>query len=200
VRIAADGEVLARGAGVFAGYHRAADNADAFVDGFFRTGDLGELDDQGRLRLFGRCKDVVVTSAGKTVAPGPWENWVEQDPLVAHAVLVGDSQPYLGAVLLLDPDELSAWAQHPGNPDKVPTLAPDDTIVELTSARLRARLEATVRAANARFSRAEQAQRFTVALADLSESGGLLTPTMKLKRNELLSRAEALVRSLYPRT
>jgi long-chain acyl-CoA synthetase len=199
VRISADGEVLARGAGVFAGYHRAADNTDAFIDGFFRTGDLGELDDQGRLRLFGRCKDVVVTSGGKTVAPGPWENWVEQDPLVAHAVLVGDSQPYLGAVLLLDPEELHTWAQHPGNADKVPTLAPDGSIIEITSARLRARLEATVRAANARFSRAEQAQRFALALADLSEGSGLLTPTMKLKRNELLRRAEALVRSLYPR-
>jgi long-chain acyl-CoA synthetase len=143
---------------------------------------------------------VVVTSGGKTVAPGPWENWVEQDPLVAHAVLVGDSQPYLGAVLLLDPDELTTWAQHPGNADKMPTLAPDGSIIELTSARLRARLEATVRAANARFSRAEQAQRFALALADLSEASGLLTPTMKLKRNELLRRAESLVRSLYPRS
>jgi long-chain acyl-CoA synthetase len=198
VRISADGEVLARGAGVFAGYHRAADNTDAFVDGFFRTGDLGELDDQGRLRLFGRCKDVVVTSGGKTVAPGPWENWVEQDPLVAHAVLVGDSQPYLGAVLLLDPDELHVWAGHSGDA-AVPVPGPDGSIIEVTSARLRARLEATVQAANARFSRAEQAQRFALALADLSEGSGLLTPTMKLKRNELLARAETLVRSLYPR-
>lgn len=197
VRISADGEVLARGAGVFAGYYRASDNTDAFVDGFFRTGDLGELDDQGRLRLFGRCKDVVVTSGGKTVAPGPWENWVEQDPLIAHAVLVGEAQPYLSAVLLLDPEELHTWAQHPGNSDKVPVPAPDGSIIELTSARLRARLEATVRAANAHFSRAEQAQRFVLAVADLSEASGLLTPTMKLKRGELLARAKAVIDGLY---
>ncbi|MEO6943839.1 MAG: AMP-binding protein, partial [Lacisediminihabitans sp.] len=111
VRISDAGEVLARGIGVFEGYRNPKHNLGAFVDGFFRTGDLGHLDEQGRLILRGRLKDVIVTSNGKTIVPTVWGNAVASDPLVSHAVMVGEGRPYLSALLVLDPEEVELWAR-----------------------------------------------------------------------------------------
>ncbi len=116
LRISEEGEVLARGAGVFVGYRAAAADAEAFVDGWFRTGDLGTLDEAGRLTLRGRLKDVIVTSGGKTVSPADWEAGMEADPLVAHAVMVGEGKPYLGGLVLLDPESVQAWPRGRATP------------------------------------------------------------------------------------
>lgn len=193
VRISDEGEVLARGIGVFGGYRNPAHDEGAFVDGFFRTGDLGRLDDQGRLILDGRLKDVIVTSNGKTIVPTRWESAVEADPLVSHAVMVGEGKPYLSALLVLDPEQTLAWADAQGT--RIPAVTQPD-IREITDPALRAHLQHAVDSANALVARSEQVRRFSVVFADL-EDRGLVTPTMKLKRSVVLDRAGATVEDLY---
>lgn len=193
VRISDAGEVLARGVGVFSGYRNPTHNEDAFVDGFFRTGDLGRLDAHGRLILEGRLKDVIVTSNGKTVVPTRWESTVESSPLVSHAVMVGEGKPYLSALLVLDPVETLAWAAARGT--SIP-LDPVPDIRAVTDPALRAHLQSTVDAANALVARSEQVRRFSLVFADLDDRG-LVTPTMKIKRSVVLDRAADTVENLY---
>jgi long-chain acyl-CoA synthetase len=198
VRIADDGEVLARGTGVSPGYRNPASDADAFVDGFFRTGDLGSLDAAGRLTLHGRVKDVIVTSGGKTVSPEDWERYVERDPMVAHAMVVGEGKPYLGGLVLLDPESVAAWAGRHGIVDLGPLQLPSGGgAVEVHDSRLVAAIGAVVAAANARFSASEQVRRFALVLADLNEAGGAVTPTMKLKRAAITEQVRDIVDRLY---
>jgi long-chain acyl-CoA synthetase len=189
VRIAEDGEILARGVGVFAGYRNPEHTAAAFVDGYFRTGDLGHLDGAGHLVLDGRVKDVIVTSGGKTVVPHGWEHTVELDPLVAHAIMVGEGRPYLSALLILDPDHWRQWRT--GS-----TAEPASALAAVDDPRLRAHLQKVVDAANARVSRAEQVRRFSLVLADLDDTR-LVTPTMKIKRRALLEQGADVLASLY---
>lgn len=198
VRISDQGEVLARGVGVFAGYRKPSDNAEAFTDGFFRTGDLGALDEAGRLSLTGRLKDVIVTAGGKTVSPAIWEGYVEGDPLVAHAVMVGEGKPYLGGLVLLDPESLAAWAEREGITELTRLRLPDDGgALQIDDARLLAVIGNAVSAANAKIARSERVRRFVLLLTDLSESGGVVTPTMKLKRAAFAERTQHIVDTLY---
>ncbi|HSK34615.1 MAG TPA: AMP-dependent synthetase/ligase [Propionicimonas sp.] len=198
VRISPEGEVLARGVGVFAGYRNAEEDADAFTDGFFRTGDLGELDTSGRLTLLGRCKDVIVTSGGKNISPAAWEGSVEQNPLVAHAVLIGEGKPYLGGLILLDPESVNAWAEREGLASSVRLTAPvDGGLVQVDDSHLLAAVGRAVQAANTQLARSEQVRRFSLLIADLTEKGGMVTPTLKLKRAALLARGHDIVESLY---
>lgn len=201
VRISDEGEVLARGVGVFAGYRRESDDAEAFVDGFFRTGDLGELDHLGRLTLKGRIKDVIVTAGGKTISPAIWEGYVEGDPLVAHAVMVGEGKPYLGGLVLLDPETLAAWAEREGIADLKGLRIPEDGgAVQIDDVRLLAVIGQAVSAANAKIARSEQVRRFVLLLTDLTEANGFVTPTMKLKRGAFTERARHIVDGLYADT
>lgn len=174
VRISDDGEVLARGVGVFAGYRDPSDDTGAFVDGFFRTGDLGRLDDHGRLVLEGRLKDVVTTSHGKTVTPARWEAAIEQHPLVASAITVGEGRPYLTALIVLDPD-----------------AAPPADEREREAV-----IQRAVDEANALVSRSEQVRRFALVTAD-AEDREVVTPTLKIRRRELLHRESDTVDALY---
>ena len=200
VRISPEGEVLARGIGVCDGYRDPAHTAAAFVDGFFRTGDLGSLDERGRLTLSGRLKDVIVTSTGKTVAPMSWENVVAAHPLVSHAIVVGEGRPYLSALLVLDPEEWADWAERAGA--EAHGAAPGE-FSEVTDELLRAELAETIDRANALVSRSEQVKRVTFVLADLSDTK-LITPTLKIKRGVALERGAELVEAAYavpaPRT
>nr|WP_201470727.1 AMP-dependent synthetase/ligase [Microbacterium hydrocarbonoxydans] len=193
VRISDGGEVLARGVGVFSGYRNPAHDEGAFIDGFFRTGDLGRLDERGRLVLEGRLKDVIVTSNGKTIVPTRWESTVEADPLVSHAVMVGEGKPYLSALLVLDPEQTLAWADAEGV--SIPLIVETD-IRAVTDPTLHAHLQRAVDAANALVARSEQVRRFSVVFADLDDRG-LVTPTMKLKRSVVLDRAAVTVEDLY---
>lgn len=193
VRISDQGEVLAKGVGVFAGYRDDRHDDDAFVDGFFRTGDLGRFDEGGRLVLEGRLKDVVTTSNGKTVVPARWEGAVEADPLVQHAVVVGDDRPYLSALLILDAEQAAGWAASTGVQLDVRTPA---SLRPVDEPRLVARLQRVVDEANALVARSEQVRRFTLVLADLDDRD-LVTPTMKIKRREVLSRAADTIETLY---
>lgn len=193
VRIGDDGEILARGVGVFDGYRDPAHDHDAFVDGFFRTGDLGRLDDRGDLILEGRVKDVIVTSNGKTIVPVRWESAVESDPLVSYAVMVGEGKPYLSALLVLDPEQARTRADAGSTG---PRSSSDPGIREVDDPTVRAHLQLVVESANALVARSEQVRRFTVVLADLDDRE-LVTPTMKLKRSVMLGRAASAIEDLY---
>ena len=202
LRISDDGEVLARGVGVSPGYLDPTHDADAFVDGWFRTGDLGSLDADGRLTLSGRSKNLIVTASGKNVAPEPWEETAGASALVAQAVVGGEGQPYLGAILLLDAVETAAWARRRNRPElaaSVEAAAAQATAggVRIDDEALRARVQRVVDRANAGVSRAEQVRRFEMVVADVTDAAGTFTPTLKLRREAFLAAASAHVGALY---
>lgn len=191
IRVAADGEVLVKGIGIFRGYHRNdAANAEAFADGFFRTGDLGELDEDGFLTITGRKKDLLVTAGGKNVAPGPLEEKLRESRLVSQAVVVGEGRPFVGALLTLDPDGLAAWCRA----RKTAVLTPAQAAA---SPQVLAELQGAVDAANELVSRAEGIRKFRVLDTDFTVESGLLTPSLKLKRASVLEAYADDVEGLY---
>ncbi|MFJ2146460.1 long-chain fatty acid--CoA ligase [Arthrobacter sp. MYb214] len=198
VRISDDGEVLAQGIGVFAGYTNPDDNADAFTDGFFRTGDLGSLDNLGRITLKGRIKDVIVTAGGKTISPSIWEGYVETEPLIAHAVMVGEGKPFLGCLVLIDPEAVKQWASSQGITD-ASLFQPrtEGSIDRIRNGLLFQVVLDSVSSANKRVARSEQVKEFLMLSTDLGENSELLTPTLKLKRSKFLERANGFVNELY---
>ncbi len=193
VRISDDGEVLAQGIGVFEGYRDPEHNIGAFVDGYFRTGDLGVLDADGRLTLNGRLKDVIVTASGKTVVPTVWEGAVAAHPLISYAVMVGEGKPYLSAILLLDEEALTAWARSAGAENRTFDTT---SFSEITNSRLREELQCAVDTANALVARSEQVRRFAPVAVNPVDST-LITPTMKIKRRIVFERGAHVVGNLY---
>lgn len=192
VRIDEGGEVLVRGPGVFAGYTDAEETAAAFDGDWLRTGDLGVLDDSGRLTVTGRMKDVVVTSGGKTINPAAWEREVEAHPAVGHAVVLGDGLAHPTAMILLDHEALPAWAQKTMPAWQIPQAA--GHLIEITEEAVRESIHRAVEAANARVPGPEQLRSFTVLLPDAADLARLLTPTQKLKRSALAEQIAHLLR------
>lgn len=193
VRIAEDGEVLVKGIGVFRGYHGDATATDeAFVDGFFRTGDLGSLDDEGFLTITGRTKDLLVTAGGKNVAPGPLEDRINAHPLVGHAVVVGDGRPFVAALIDLDPEGLREWCEERGITDLEPAGAVDHPDV-------RAAVQGAVDEANTHVSQAESIRSFAVLNAGFSVESGHLTPSLKLRRAAVVADFGDEIEKLYRR-
>jgi long-chain acyl-CoA synthetase len=191
IRVAEDGEILVKGIGVFRGYHaNQAANAEAFVDGFFRTGDLGELDPQGFLTITGRKKDLLVTAGGKNVAPGPLEEKIRSHQLVGHAVVVGDGKPFISALLTLDPEGLANWCSERGLPSRtIQEAAGDQQVV--------AAVQDAVDQANLLVSKAESIRKFTLLDAEFTVESGHLTPSLKVKRNAVVRDFEAEIAKLY---
>ncbi|OEV07022.1 long-chain fatty acid--CoA ligase [Streptomyces nanshensis] len=193
VRIADDGEVLLRGAHVFGGYwdsHRQAAVPDAGDDGWFATGDIGTLDDEGYLTITGRKKDLIITSGGKNIAPAPLEDWLRAHPLVSQCLVVGDNRPYITALITLEPDGLAHWQQMHKKQD----LSPEQLAVD---GDLLANLQQAVDEANRMVSRAESIRRFVVLPRDFTEEGGHLTPSLKLKRAAIVRDYDAEIAELY---
>jgi long-chain acyl-CoA synthetase len=193
IRIAPDGEILARGPNVAArGYFkRPGDTADVFTpDGWFRTGDIGDLDAEGFLYLTDRKKDLIITSGGTNIAPQPIEQMLRQDSVIGDAMIYGDQRPYPTALVALDPDEVARFARQMG------LLATD--YAELTRhPRLRARVQAAVDRANAQLQSYAQVKRFAIIPGELTEAGGELTPTQKMKRTVVAAKYRALLEELY---
>ncbi len=191
IRVADDGEILVKGIGVFKGYHaNEAANAEAFVDGFFRTGDLGSLDAEGFLTITGRKKDILVTAGGKNVAPGPLEEKIREHQLVAQAVVVGDGRPFVSALVNLDPEGLANWC----SAQRIPVMGP----AEATSdARVREAVQGAVDQANLLVSKAESIRSFALLDADFTVESGHLTPSLKLKRAAVVRDFEAHINALY---
>lgn len=192
IAIAPDGEVLAKGAQVFVGYWNNPEaTAEVFDgDGWFHTGDIGEMDDDGFLRITGRKKDLIVTAAGKNVAPAVLEDVVRAHPLVSQAVVVGDARPYIAALLTVDEEALADWLQHQDRAGATVADLRDDE-------QLRAALQEGVDAANAMVSRAEQIKRFVVLPHDLSIEEDELTPTLKVRRRRVIEAYADEVEALY---
>ncbi|MGX1883637.1 AMP-dependent synthetase/ligase [Streptomyces sp. NPDC055287] len=196
VRIGDDGEVLLRGGQVFGGYWDRERQAPVDVrrgGGWFATGDLGTLDDDGYLTITGRKKDIIITSAGKNVAPAPLEDWLRAHPLVGQCLVLGDNRPYITALLTLEPDGLGHWRQMTKKQD-----VPLRELVEDED--LRAALQRAVDEANRLVSRAESIRRFAVLPVDFTEENGYLTPSLKLKRAAIVRDFGREIAALYGRT
>jgi long-chain acyl-CoA synthetase len=191
VRVADDGELLFRGGQVFAGYW---DNEDATRetlerDGWFHTGDVGEVDDEGFVRITGRKKEIIVTAGGKNVAPAVLEDRLRAHALVDQCIVVGDGQPFIAALVTLDPDAVSPWAQAHGKSGRTADLVDDPD--------LRAEIEAAVEDANKAVSKAESIRKFKVLADAWTEEGGQLTPSLKLKRNVVMRECKDEIVGLY---
>lgn len=190
VRIADDGEVLARGANVFPGYHadEPATRAALDDDGWLHTGDLGALDTDGYLRITGRKKDLIITSAGKNLTPSLSELAIQASRFVSRAVMVGDRRPHPVALITLDAEEVAGWASRAGLALTEPASS---------DPRVRALVQEAVDAANAQVSRPAMIRTFAVLDEDFSVADGLLTPSLKVRRRAVVERYAAVVEKLY---
>jgi long-chain acyl-CoA synthetase len=192
VRLGDDGELMFRGGQVFAGYWHDDAASSAAVDeaGWFRTGDLGEIDDEGFVRITGRKKEILVTAGGKNVAPAVLEDRVRAHALVSQALVVGDTRPFVAALITLDTEAAEAWMKNRGKSGKIADLVDD--------AELRAEIQQAIDEANAAVSRAEAIRKFAILPVDWTEQTGELTPTLKLKRSVVMSAFHDDVEGLYP--
>ncbi|MFJ2029251.1 AMP-dependent synthetase/ligase [Streptosporangium sp. NPDC087985] len=192
IGIGEDGEVLVKGRHVFQGYWNN-DEATAEVidaDGWFHTGDVGELDKDGYLRITGRKKELLVTAAGKNVAPAPMEDHIRAHPLVSQALVVGDDRPFVAALVTLDPEALEQWKTANGRTGS--------TLADLrTDPAILAEVQKAVDNANRSVSKAEQIKKFAVLDIDITEESGHLTPTLKIKRNIVMRDFAEQVDALY---
>ncbi|GAA2137639.1 AMP-dependent synthetase/ligase [Streptomyces synnematoformans] len=193
IRIAPDGEVLVRGGHLFSGYWDAAAGVtrlDTDAEGWFATGDLGELDADGYLTITGRKKDLIVTASGKNLAPAPLEDRLRAHPLVSQCLVVGDDRPYVAALVTLDPEGLRHWRMM-----RKREYVPAGDLVH--DPLLRADLQRAVDEANELVSRAESIRRFTVLPAEFTEAGGYVTPSMKLRRAAIVRDFGHVIDELY---
>ncbi len=194
VKIADDGEILLKGPVVFKGYWQNDEATEKTFDGeWFKTGDLGELDDTGHLRVTGRKKDLIVTAGGKNVSPGPMEDRIRSHPLVSQAVVIGDGRPFISVLVTLDEEAVGKWKAEHNVPEQT-------TVRELAAnAVLRAEIQDAVNAANELVSHAEAIKKFHILPRDLSEEEGEMTPTMKVKRNVVVDKFAREVEDMYHR-
>ncbi|ORB71925.1 AMP-dependent synthetase/ligase [Mycobacterium scrofulaceum] len=192
MRIAEDGELLVRGGVVFSGYWRNEQaTRDAFTDGWFKTGDLGALDEDGFLKITGRKKEIIVTAGGKNVAPAVLEDQLRAHALISQAMVVGDAKPFIGALITIDPEAFGAWKErnHKAAGASVAELATDPDLV--------AEVDAAVKHANQAVSHAESIRKFRILPVDFTEDTGELTPTMKVKRNVVAEKFAADIDWIY---
>ena len=192
IRIADDGEVLIKGGQVFRGYwnneQATADVLDA--DGWFATGDLGALDGDGFLSITGRKKEIIVTAAGKNVAPAVLEDRMRASALISQVMVVGDARPFIAALVTLDEESLPAWAATNGLEDlTIDELREHEKVV--------AEVDKSVAYANKMVSKAEAIKTYRILSSDFSIEGGELTPTLKVKRSVVASRHAGVIEDIY---
>ena len=178
IRISDEGELQVKGPNVFRGYHNLPEKtAEAFTaDGWLRTGDLAEIDDEGHIVITGRIKDIIITAGGKNVSPIPLEEEIAKCPIVEHCVVVGDQRPFIGALVTLDPESLALWLPAPG----LSTETPVDRLA--TNAAVREEIQQYVDKANATVSRAESVRKFAVLDTQFTQENKCLTPSLKVVR------------------
>jgi long-chain acyl-CoA synthetase len=191
VRIAADGEVLVRGANVSSGYFKAASATEDLIDadGWMHSGDLGSVDADGYLTITGRKKDLIITSSGKNVSPQEIESQLELEPLISHAVVVGDNRPYLVALVTLDAEALTDWASRHAKLAESQALLDDPELIE--------EVGDIVTHVNERHARVEQIKEWRLLPNDFTIATDELTPTLKVKRQVVLERNAQLIDELY---
>jgi len=194
LRVDDQGQIWAKGPHVFRGYHDNPEaTAEALQDGWFATGDLGSLDDDGYLRITGRAKEIIVTAGGKNVAPAVLEDRFRGHPLVSQVVVVGDGKPFIGALVTLDQEMLPGWLSMHG-------LPPMDVRTAARHPEVLAALDRAAERANEAVSRAEAIKKIRVLTSDFTEENGYLTPSLKVKRALVLQDFAAEVEALYTDT
>jgi long-chain acyl-CoA synthetase len=190
VKIAEDGEILVKGPNVFQGYYKNEEaTRETIVDGWLHTGDIGEIDADGFIKITGRKKDIIITAGGKNITPANLENEIKQHPLVSQCVVVGDRKPYLVALVTLDPEDAVAYAKEHGLPEDPAQLA--------KNAEVQKAIEDHVATINEKFARVEQVKKVAILPRDLSQETGELTPTLKVKRAVVASKHEYEIEQLY---
>ena len=188
VKIASDGEILVKGPNIFQGYYKNEEaTAETIVDGWLHTGDLGEVDSDGYLKITGRKKDIIITAGGKNITPANLEAEIKQHPLISQCVVVGDRRPYLVCVVTLDPEEAQKLASEKGL----------DASTLHENGEVRASIQAHLDQINQKFARVEQVKKFQILPRDFTQEGGELTPSMKVKRNVVAEKYSGEVDSLY---
>jgi long-chain acyl-CoA synthetase len=194
-RIADDGELLVRGGMVFRGYWDNVTATKEAIDdnGWLHTGDIGEIDDDGFVTITGRKKELIVTASGKNVAPAQLEDRVRAHWLVGQVMVVGDRQPFIAALVTIDPDALPQWLAAAGRP-------PETKLGDLVGdPNLRAEVQTAITDANRTVSNAEAIKKFVILPDDWTEADGLITPSLKVKRNVVQERYEAEISTLFER-
>lgn len=193
VKIAEDGEVLGKGVCVFRGYRNRPELAEETFtpDGWFRTGDLGSLDENGFLTITGRKKEILVTAAGKNVSPAQLEDQMRSDAIISQAVVVGDGKPFVAALITLDRETIGAWLERKG----IDTDTPMSELIEHPD--VRQHVQAVVDQANESVSRAESIREFRLLEEDFTIESGHLTPSMKIRRPEVMKDYQSVVEDLY---
>ncbi|MET8519642.1 AMP-dependent synthetase/ligase [Nocardioides sp. NPDC004968] len=191
VRVADDGELLFKGGQVLKEYwQNPAATSDAKTeDGWFHSGDLGEVDDEGFVKITGRKKEILVTAGGKNVAPAVLEDRLRAHVLVDQCIVVGDGQPFIGAIVTVDPEALPTWAEANGKSGNIEDLVEDED--------LRAAIQSAVDDANKAVSKAESIRKFAIIPESWTEEGGQLTPSLKLKRNVVMREFSHEVDAFY---
>jgi long-chain acyl-CoA synthetase len=193
--IAEDGEILLRGGVVMRGYWKNEDATKEAIDseGWFHTGDLGELDSDGFLKITGRKKEILVTAGGKNVAPAVLEDRLRAHRLISQCIVVGDQRPFIAALITLDEEALPQWLESKGKPtDQTAEQVREDP-------ELLAEVDAAVQDANRAVSHAEAIKKFKILGTDFTEDNGMLTPSLKLKRSVVMKEFDAEVEALYTR-
>ena len=193
IRIDDDGEILTRGTSLFRGYrNRPEANEEAFTeDGWFRTGDLGSLDEEGFLRITGRKKEIIVTAGGKNVAPGQLEDAIRSDALISQVMVVGDAKPFVAAIVTLDADTLPAWLAARGLDRDL------DVAAAAREPKVREHVQSVVDRANGTVSKAEGIREFRILDRDFSAEEGHMTPSLKMRRAAILKDFSAVVEDIY---
>ncbi len=192
VRIAPDGEIQVKGVCVFAGYwNNEAATKETFEDGWFKTGDIGEFDEDGYLTITGRKKEIIVTAGGKNVAPAALEDPIRANPIIGQVIVVGDQKPFVSALVTLDEEMLPVWLN---NNDLDASMSITDAA---KNPAVLAEIQRAVDAANSTVSRAESIRKFHVLDADLTEASGHLTPKLSIKRNVILADFADVIEEMY---
>ncbi|MCW2525842.1 MAG: Long-chain-fatty-acid--CoA ligase [Pseudonocardiales bacterium] len=193
MRIADDGELLMKGVVIFRGYWNNPEATREAIDGdgWFHTGDLGEIDDEGFLKITGRKKELIVTAAGKNVAPAVLEDRLRANWLISQCLVVGDQQPFIAALITIDPDVFPVWLSR----NDLPVDTKLSAVIDNEA--LRNEIQAAVDDANKAVSKAESIRKFAILPDDWTEAGGQITPSLKLKRNIVMKENAAQIESLY---
>ncbi|MFT4281857.1 AMP-dependent synthetase/ligase [Microbacterium sp.] len=192
IRLGEDGEIEVRGINVFKEYWRNPEaTAEAFDDGWFRTGDIGSFDAEGFLTITGRKKEIIVTAGGKNVAPAALEDPIRANPIVGQVVVVGDQKPFVSALVTLDPEMLPTWLSN----NELPA---DMSLADAAKdPKVRAEVQRAIDIANKSVSRAESIRKFVILDTEWTEASGHLTPKMSIKRNVILADFAPQIEELY---
>jgi long-chain acyl-CoA synthetase len=191
VKIAEDGEILVKGPNVFQGYYKNEEATnETLVDGWLHTGDIGEVDADGYLKITGRKKDIIITAGGKNITPANLEGEIKQSQWVSQCVVIGDRRPYLVALVTLDAEEVAKLAAEE-------EAVPEDPSSWPGNARIRELISEHIDTVNAKFARVEQVKKFEILPQDFAQETGELTPTMKVKRAVVADKYEPQIEGLY---